>query len=60
MTKYWQVGHKPPHMLNEGNFGLGKILKISKGKDSSGPCPERVFGLRPLIIVSVDGHGFGL
>jgi len=30
-TKYWQVGHKLPHMLNKGNFGLRKILKMSKG-----------------------------
>jgi len=30
-TKYWQVGHMLPHMLNKGNFGLRKILKMSKG-----------------------------
>jgi len=30
-TKYWQIGHKLPYMLSESNFGLRKILKISKG-----------------------------
>jgi len=30
-TKNWQIGHKLPHMPNEGNFGLRKILKISQG-----------------------------
>jgi len=30
-TKYWQIGHKLPYMLNKGPFGLRKIFKNIQG-----------------------------
>jgi len=41
-------------------LGLRKILEKSGGWDSSGPDSGGVLGLRPLIMVSVDGHKSGL